>query len=84
MKFNFDEGSFSAGFDNDLFLFVAIGHLKKFKLFVQSIAAISPTSTDVERSFSLSGYIMQPRRQRMNEDLLNAIVIISKFYKLFK
>ena len=42
---------------------------------------MSSTTTDIERSFSLSRKIIAPRRQKMKSDLTGDIVIVNRFYK---
>ena len=45
-----------------------------------SLLNVQPTSTDCERSFSIAGLIMIPRRNRMKQDLLNAIFFLKNFF----
>ena len=49
--------------------------------FVKSLISIKPTSTEVERTFSGAGWILNDRRCSMNIELLNAIIVVNKFYK---
>ena len=52
-----------------------------FKDIIVQMMAVKPTSTDVERSFSLSGLILAPRRRKLNEETLDDIVVLNRFYK---
>lgn len=70
----------STTFETDLTNFIAHGNISPFTKFIEDLMAIKPTSTDVERSFSLSGYILAPRRRRISDDLLDAIFVINRFY----
>lgn len=45
----------------------------------REILAISATSADAERSFSISGHIMSPRRCRISPFLLRLYMILSSF-----
>ena len=61
--------------------FIDNGIVSPFKSFIEALIAVKPTSTDVERSLSLSGYILAPRRRRISEELLDSIFIVNRFYK---
>ena len=56
-------------------------YTSSLKIFVKALNAIKPTSTEAERVFSGAGWIMADRRCSMLLDLLNAIIVINKFYK---
>ena len=77
-----DDAQAGSTFESNYKLFCQTGHLGPFKGIIKSMMSIKPTSTDVERTFSLSGYIVAPRRRKMRNDLLDAIVVINKFYKM--
>ena len=51
------------------------------KIFIKSLNAIKPTSTEAERMFSGAGRISQDRRASISINLLNAIIVVNKFYK---
>ena len=55
--------------------------IKKLLAPIKSLSQIKSTSTDVERTFSLAGYVVAPRRATMKDDLLDCIIVTNKFYK---
>lgn len=61
---------------------------KTFKLppgllkLAKSLKSIKPTSTDVERTFSVCGLVLSKSRSRMGSELLSAIIIVKNFYIL--
>ena len=77
-----DQTEFAPDFDLSYQLFIESGYFGSFKFMIQQIMAIKPTSTDVERTFSISGHILAPRRRKMGEDLIDAIIILNRFYKM--
>lgn len=50
------------------------------KSFVAGLVSIRPTSTEVERVFSIAGFILSDRRTRMSSELFDAIILLNKFY----
>ena len=48
----------------------------------KTLLSIRPTSTAVERSFSLTGHIVSPRRTRMDVELIDCLLIVNRFYTL--
>lgn len=73
--------SSKSSFDQNFTNFIDSGNVSQFKDYIEALISIKPTSTDVERSFSLIGYIMAPRRHRISDELLDAICIVNRFYK---
>lgn len=67
--------------DSAIALFDTTGIYGCLKPFVVNLMAIRPTSTDNERSFSIAGMIITPRSQSMKVDLVDANLIINRFYR---
>ena len=77
-----DEPTINFNLEAAISEFLATGRLGPFKRLVENLLAVKPTSTDVERAFSLAGLIMSPNRLRMLADLVDAIMVTNRFYKL--
>ena len=82
MNVNLDDNYVPNGYiDSAIALFDTTGMYGCLKPFVVNLMAIRPTSTDNERSFSIAGMIITPRSQSMKVDLVDANLIINRFYK---
>ena len=78
-----DEGSIRNDTDFPALIqnFLSTRHLSpELTRFAECLMCVPATSTENERSFSLTGQIVSPRRSKMGSDLLGDILFINKFY----
>ena len=54
---------------------------QQLQLLKLSLLNVQPTSTDCERAFSIAGLFMTHLRNRLSEDIFNALMFLKNFYK---